>query len=164
MNKYTLFFGKDSPFSQWHPCTFVIRGKIFNCAEQYMMYKKAMLFRDFKTARKVLNSSDPREQKSLGRQVRSFDNNIWLKHCKNIVRRGNLAKFGQNKHLRDKLFKTSNTTMVEASPYDRLWGIGLGVNHPNAYNEEKWNGKNLLGYILTDVRETLITIYGNRDA
>ena len=97
----------------------------------------------------------PREQKALGRQVKNFDDAVWKKRCQDIVREGNRAKFTQNPHLRAELLATAGSTLVEASPRDRVWGIGLGASNWKAKHRQHWRGSNWLGQILTEVREEL---------
>ncbi|OPH47867.1 GTP cyclohydrolase [Paenibacillus ferrarius] len=155
MERFTFFWRTESPFSQWHPCRFVIAGISFNCAEQYMMYMKAISFEDNKMADKILGSHSPSEQKRLGRSVSNFSADQWQLVCKQIVYDANYAKFTQNPELRTRLLATSGTTIVEASPDDRIWGIGLAEDHPHARNRSKWRGTNWLGEILTQLREDL---------
>lgn len=121
-----------------------------------MMWAKAMLFGDIEVANKILKAKEPSVQKSLGRQVKNFDQKKWEEHCERIVYEGNHAKFSQNPNLLKRLIKTGETTLVEASPYDRIWGIGLAEHDPRARYRETWLGKNLLGQILTDLREDLV--------
>ena len=90
--RFTFFFGKDSPFSQWHPAQFEVDGVTYNCAEQYMMHQKAVLFGDDAMATKILKSSDPKEQKALGRMVSNFDPDKWDSECRKIVKAGSMAK------------------------------------------------------------------------
>jgi ribA/ribD-fused uncharacterized protein len=156
MEKFTFFWKAHSPFSQWHPATFEIKGITFNCAEQAMMYGKAILFGDHEIAEQILASTNPAHQKALGRKVRNFDKNLWERSCKRIVYKVNYAKFTQNQHLLRALLETKGTTLVEASPYDTIWGIGLDANHPDARDRSKWRGKNWLGEVLTQLRENLL--------
>jgi ribA/ribD-fused uncharacterized protein len=156
MERFTFFWRATSPFSQWHHSTFTVDGITYNCAEQFMMYQKAILFGDKEIAQKILKESLPMKQKYLGRKVRNFDEQVWEKHCRDIVYKGNYAKFTQNKHLLKKLLETAGTTLVEASPYDTIWGIGLDETHPHAKDRSKWRGENRLGEILTRLREDLI--------
>ncbi len=158
MEKFTFFWRTNSPFSQWHPCKFVIDEIKFNSAEQYMMFKKALLFKDDEIAEKILASSQAPEQKALGRQVKGFDKTIWESECKNIVYDANYAKFTQNPKLKEKLLETEGTTIVEASPYDCIWGIGLGEEDPEHFDRSKWKGKNWLGEILTQVRDDIMRL------
>ena len=150
---FTLFW--DGPFSQWYPGEFTIHNLKFNCAEQFMMYGKATLFGDGETAGKILQAVSPKEQKALGRSIRNFDEHIWLLFREGIVYTGSYAKFSQNPALKEILLSTKGTTLVEASPYDRIWGIGLSENDPNAANRATWQGLNLLGETLTRVREAI---------
>ncbi|XP_046578064.1 N-glycosidase YbiA-like isoform X4 [Haliotis rubra] len=154
--KYELFFGWQSPFSQHHPVKFTVDGKEFNCAEQYYMYRKAALFKDKNIQEKIMNSWDPKEQKRLGKQIQNFDFDTWMQHSKEVVEKGNMAKFSQNPHLKEKLFATAPRLMVEASPYDATWGIALHKNDPRAWDERTWQGQNLLGQIITKVRDNLM--------
>lgn len=152
--KFTFFWG--GPFSQWYPCRFVIQGIEYNCAEQFMMAEKARLFGDTKTLQDIMTSHRPREQKALGRQVYGFDPIKWEQNAKLIVYRGNYAKFKSTTDLLTTLLDTSRTTLVEASPYDKIWGIGLDEHDSRALNRETWLGTNLLGEILTTLREDII--------
>lgn len=154
--KFTFFWG--GPFSQWHPCTFKDHtlSTTFNCAEQYMMAGKAITFGDSDTLQKIMHSNSPREQKKLGRKVKGFDEGKWNGVAKDIVYKGNMFKFLQNKELRNLLLATEGTLLVEASPYDKIWGIGLKENDPKALDRATWRGKNWLGEVLTQVREDII--------
>jgi ribA/ribD-fused uncharacterized protein len=165
--KWAFFWGhtpsKDgsitkSCFSQWwegHP--FEIDGITYTTAEHFMMAEKARVFRDPQTLAEVLAAPSPAIAKKLGRKVASFDDQIWLHHRWDIVVRGNTAKFGQHDALRTFLLQTGDRILVEASPYDHIWGIGLAPSHPDAENPSKWKGLNLLGFALMEVRQALNT-------
>lgn len=150
MSKYHLFYG--GPFSQWAKSTFTIAGIRFNTAEQWMMYNKALCFNDIQSANAIHSSNDPREQKALGRQVKNFDDATWMKVAYDIVVEGNLAKFDQNPKFAEYLKATEGMIIVEASPYDRRWGIGLSETDPRSLDESQWQGENLLGKAIMDVR------------
>ena len=154
MEKFILFW--SGPFSQWYPSEFTeeITDKKFNCAEQYMMYKKAMFFNDQETADKIMIDSSPKGQKKLGRNVKGFDSRLWDQIKKDVVRLGNKMKFTQNPKLLEKILTTEGT-FVEASPYDTVWGVGLSENDPDILDRTKWKGENLLGQILTELRDEL---------
>ena len=152
---YTFFFTEASPFSQWYRCAFTEGGNAFNCAEQYMMHGKAVLFRDAEMAAEILAADHPRKHKALGRKVQGFDNGVWHRERERIVRAGNHAKFTQNPALLELLLATRGTTLVEASPYDKIWGIGLAASDPRAQDPKQWKGQNLLGKILTALRDEL---------
>ena len=145
----------NSCFSQWWICEFTENDIVFNCAEQYMMYHKAMLFNDTVIAAKVLAEKDPSQHKKLGRKVRNFDPKKWFKHRYNIVLNGNLLKFSQNPELEAYLLATGDKILVEASPYDDIWGVKIHINEPDARHIEKWKGLNLLGFALTEAKEIL---------
>lgn len=161
MEKFTLFWG--GPFSQWNEDGFVINNVRYNCAEQWMMAEKARLFGDDACERAILESKDPREQKGFGKQVRNFNKARWeaiedngKPYCWNVVYQGNYAKFSQNPGLKEVLFETAGTTLVEASPYDCIWGIGLGEDDEKALDRSQWRGTNWLGDVLTTLREDLM--------
>ncbi len=156
MEKFTFFYRTESPFSQWHPADFEMGGVHYNCAEQYMMYRKAVLFGDQEAAKKILSAYTPREQKEHGRHVHGFDKALWEDHCKQYVYEANHAKFTQNLHLLEILLATKGTTLVEASPTDRIWGVGLEEKDPRIKNRATWRGSNWLGEILTKLREDLL--------
>lgn len=153
--QFTFFWRADSPFSQWHRSMFTIDGQEFCTAEQYMMYAKAALFDDREIAEQILATTSPREQKSLGRKVRGFDDAIWKREREPIVFRANQAKFSQNRGLLKKLMATGDTHLVEASPVDYIWGVGLAADDPRILDRATWRGLNLLGEILMRVREHL---------
>lgn len=145
-----------SCFSQWYQAPFVIDRKQYATAEHYMMAEKARLFLDFDAEEKILLSIDPSHAKAMGRQVRNFSNEIWNEQCFDIVVNGNIAKFSQNPELKNFLIATGSKVLVEASPLDRIWGIGLAEEDREAKNPELWKGKNLLGFALMKVRDRLI--------
>jgi len=142
-------------FSQWYPCSFEVDGETYNCAEQYMMAEKARVFDDEEIRRRILSESDPDTIKQLGREVHNFDPEVWDQHKFDVVVRGNLAKFGQNPDLKSFLKNTGSRILVEASPYDRIWGIGMREGQEGCTNPEKWFGTNLLGFALMVVRDSL---------
>jgi ribA/ribD-fused uncharacterized protein len=148
------FFWK-SRLSQWQRSPFV-GGVSFTHAEQYMMYAKALLFGDQGAAERILTAQTPREQQAIGRNVRGFDESVWVLFREGVVFAGNYARFSQNPDQRDLLFATRGTTLVEASPHDRVWGIGLAADDPRALERSQWLGLNLLGEALTRVREALL--------
>src|SRR4051794_7052438 len=129
---------------------------MFTHAEQYMMYAKALLFGDRNAADRILAAETPREQQAIGREVRGFDESVWVLFREGIVYAGNYARFSQNADQRELLFSTRGTTLVEASPHDRVWGIGLAADDPRAQDRSQWLGLNLLGEALTQVREALL--------
>ncbi|MGV9821727.1 NADAR family protein [Nocardia xishanensis] len=142
-------------FSQWWPAPFDVDGLSFPTAEHYMMWRKALLFDDTETAARVLTVEHPEQAKDLGRQVRGFDEKRWEAERFEIVVAGNLAKFGSDDELRRFLLGTGDRVLVEASPVDRIWGIGLAADHPDAAEPTRWRGANLLGFALMRVREEL---------
>jgi len=140
-------------YSQWAYSKFVENDIWFTSAEQYMMYKKALLFDDIETSIKILNIDNPRKVKKLGREIKNFDNKIWNENKIEIVTQGNILKFIQNEQLRDIMFKDSNLILVEASPYDKIWGVGLHFDDNLILNQDNWRGENLLGVCIMRARE-----------
>jgi ribA/ribD-fused uncharacterized protein len=156
--KDAVFFW-GGPFSQWHVANFIVGDFTYCTAEQFMMSEKARLFHDHETFDRIMATDKPREQKALGRVVKNFQPHIWDKEKLDIVYIGNLNKFGQNKDLYDKLCQTGTKVLVEASPYDTVWGIGIGPQDPDRLDLSKWRGENLLGETLMRVRFDLCSGY-----
>ena len=154
-NKYVFFWKTASPFSNWHDSKFEIDGHKFNNAEQYMMWSKAVLMNDFDTAKKIMNTTDPRTIKALGKEVKNFKSDLWDKLKFDIVYTGCEAKFTQNEKLKKALMDTGDKELVEASPFDKIWGIGLDEEAARKTDSKNWPGENLLGKILTKLREDL---------
>ena len=154
--EYYFFYETKHPFSQWKKSEFQIDGLTLNSAEQYMMYRKAKLFDDNKIVDKIMASNNVREQKSLGREVKNFDLEIWTRNAIDIVYKGNKAKFEQNIDYLELLLSTKGKTLVEASPTDKVWGIGLTADDTDANNILKWKGTNWLGIVLTELRQEFL--------
>lgn len=142
-------------FSQWWQSPFDVDGVTYTTAEHWMMANKAKLFGDLEMIDKILNVNSPFDAKKLGRQVKNFDPKIWGDNCFDIVCEGNYHKFSQHSLLKQFLLNTGNSILVEASPRDRIWGIGMGQNNENAKNPLMWRGRNLLGFALMEVRDKL---------
>jgi ribA/ribD-fused uncharacterized protein len=145
----------DSCFSQWWRSRFVVDQQPYSSAEQYMMAGKARLFGDGEVLARMLAADDPGRIKALGRQVRSFDEAIWALARFDIVTIGSVEKFGQDEGLRRYLLSTRDEILVEASPVDRVWGIGLAADHEDARRPGQWPGLNLLGFALMRARAIL---------
>lgn len=141
--------------SQWWPAPFTVDGLRFATAEHYMMWRKATLFDDHATAAEILRTALPQAAKTLGRRVTGFDERVWERQRHDIVVAGNVAKFGQHPSLRAYLLGTGERVLVEASPLDRIWGIGLAADHPHAADPARWRGLNLLGFALMRARAIL---------
>jgi ribA/ribD-fused uncharacterized protein len=162
--KYLLFWGHTPRtsgvgkhvLSQWWPAPFRVDGDSYASAEHYMMAEKARLFGDETTRSAILAASNPGAAKALGRTVSGFDELRWIQHRNDIVVRGCLAKFGQNAELLAYLVETGDKVLVEASPVDRVWGIGLAADDPRAEQPNEWTGLNLLGFALMRARATLV--------
>ena len=162
--RYVLFWGHTPKgtasakhvLSQWWPASFEIDGHPYISAEHFMMAEKARLFCDEDTRRRILATSKPGTAKALGRTVRGFDETLWEQHRFDIVVKASTAKFSQNADLRAYLLETGDKVLVEASPVDRVWGIGLAADDPRAEKPAEWQGLNLLGFALMRTRATLV--------
>lgn len=161
---YLLFWGHrpardgsvgKSCFSQWYEAAFETQGQRYATAEHYMMAAKARLFGDTEAAAQIVAAPNPGAAKALGRKIRNFDEAKWLANRDTIVEAANLAKFSQNVGLRDFLLATGEQVLVEASPIDAIWGIGLAADDPRATDPAQWPGLNLLGFALMRVRARL---------
>lgn len=151
--KFTPFYG--GVFSQWYPSPMIIDGVEYSCAEQYMMAMKALLFGDAPRHEAIMATSDPAKQKALGKLVAGFNVHQWEFVARDIVMRASLAKFTSDSKLRAKLLLTEGTTLVEASPTDVIWGVGLSEDDPRVHSRDNWQGRNWLGHVLTELRESL---------
>lgn len=155
-DKFTFFWKSESPFSQWYPSPFTINGKTFKTAEHKMMYEKAMLFSDTYAAIDILKANHPRKAKEIGRNVQNFDPVAWHRASYDIVYQANEHKFKTHPDLLKILLATEGTLLVEASPYDNIWGIGMDEAAALQTPKEKWPGKNQLGIILTNLRDNFL--------
>lgn len=162
--KYLYFWGhqptKDGSitktcFSQWFESPFEVEGIRYPTAEHYMMAGKARLFGDQDALQRILAATNPGAIKAVGREIRDFDEGKWLEHRWQIVVAANFAKFSQNKFMGEFLLNTGDRVLVEASPVDSIWGIGLAADDPAAENPHLWKGLNLLGFALMQVRKQL---------
>jgi ribA/ribD-fused uncharacterized protein len=148
--------GKKVYFSNWYPVSFTDdQDIVYQNTEQYMMYKKAILFGDKMMADKILECSDPRKIKQMGRRVKNFKEDIWRQNAQDIVTQGCYYKFSQNPELKQFLLSTKDKIIVEASPYDKIWGIGLNTRDAMKIPMENWPGSNWLGECLMKVRHQI---------
>lgn len=155
---YLMFWNPRGPvgcLSQWWPAPFTLDGVRYPTAEHAMMAGKARLFGDDDALARILASDDPAEAKAAGREVRGYDTAVWSTRRYDVVVAANVAKFGQDPSLRAFLDRTGDAVLVEASPEDRIWGIGLDAADPSAASAVNWPGLNLLGFALTDARDAL---------
>ena len=145
----------SSCLSQWYPCSFSEDDVTYFTAEQYMMAAKARLFKDNATLAKIMSVSDPSLCKKLGRQVKNFVPEVWDTSKYNIVLTASLLKFSQNPDCQEYLLNTGNAVLVEASPYDCIWGVGLPKEDEHIHNPRCWRGENLLGFALMEARDMI---------
>ncbi len=162
--KYIFFWGHQANrdgsmgkgcLSQWWMEDFVVDGITYHSAEHWMMAGKARLFKDEEMLQAILAADNPGKAKKLGRKVRNFNDKVWKANCFELVTQGNVHKFSQNEEMKTYLLNTQKRILVEASPYDRIWGIGLAANTPNINNPYNWKGSNLLGFALMEARDRL---------
>lgn len=153
-DKYVCFWTRDSVFSNFYKSPFQLGGKSFSCVEQYIMYQKALLFDDQEKANSIMEVDDPALQKSLGNQVANFDMNTWKIEAPKLVMDALKAKFDQHPRLKQKLLDTRGKELVEASPTDRYWGVGLRMSDPAIKNKVNW-GQNKLGKLLMELRDNI---------
>ncbi|MEU7582885.1 NADAR family protein [Streptomyces sp. NPDC041068] len=162
--KYLHFWGHTprrdgtlgaSCLSQWWPSPFTVDGVAYATAEHWMMAAKARLFDDAEAEGTVLAARTPAEAKNAGRLVRGFDEAVWARERFGIVVAGSVHKFASDAGLRDFLLGTGRRVLVEASPLDRVWGVGLAADNPRVEDPEKWRGPNLLGFALMEARGVL---------
>jgi ribA/ribD-fused uncharacterized protein len=164
--KYLFFWGhqptldgsiSESCFSQWWQSPFVVEGVVYKTAEHWMMAQKARLFDDQEHLKRIIACASPAEAKKIGRLVENFDTALWDKHKYTFVKEGNFYKFSQHLPLQKFLLNTGERVLVEASPVDTIWGIGMAKSNQNVDNPLHWKGENLLGFALMEVRDQLNT-------
>ena len=156
-NKVTVFFRRDSLLSNFNTTTPIeIEGVSFNCVEQYFQYEKALFFKKDHKAAEIKKHSDPRSQKRIGDQIKgsSQENERWFEQAKRVMANAVKAKMDQNPHARKALLNTKDHKLGEASR-DLTWGTGVAIHHRNATNTNSWGGKNFLGEIMTQVRDSI---------
>ena len=151
---HIYFWG--SIYSNWEPCKINYNSLLFESSEHLFMYLKAQYFNDIETANLILKTSSPSEAKALGRKIKNFDEDKWIHERENAMYIACYEKFYQNKDLKEKLLLTKDKTLVEGSPYDFIYGVGLKWDDKLILDEKNWKGLNLLGITLMKVREDLI--------
>lgn len=155
MEQFTFFYRTDSPFSFWYPSTFTENEVTFSSAQQFILYRKALLFEDAETAAKVMAVHEKKDLMKLGRSVKNFDRTLWDSNRETIAMEANQAKFSQNENLKEALLATEGTTLANANVHDIIWGIGFEEAADEAKDRSLWRGKNLLGELLTKLRGEL---------
>ena len=152
-DKYVFFWNGE--LSNWYGSGLIYESLAFYNSEQAFMWKKAIFFGDSATAVKITNTSSPAMAKRLGRQVKNFDVQKWSEVSYQVMVDVNFAKYSQKPLLKDLLLSTGDKIIVEVSPYDKIWGIGLHWEDDDVLDESKWKGQNLLGKALMEVRKQL---------
>jgi ribA/ribD-fused uncharacterized protein len=163
--KFIFFWGHTPPksgevnkscFSQWFSSSFKVDKITYPTAEHYMMAEKARLFNDYESLNKILSAPNPGTAKVFGREVKGFNENKWVENRFNIVANASYHKFNQNSKLKDFLINTKKRVLVEASPKDTIWGIGLAETDEGINQPVRWRGLNILGFALMEARAKLI--------
>jgi ribA/ribD-fused uncharacterized protein len=157
---HIFFWGTE--YSNWYGCGFTHKDKYFNNSEQAFMWEKAKFFGDDEIAELILRTASPKDAKALGRKVRGFDDKKWAMVSYPIMIAVNVEKYLQNPRLREKLLATDDKVLVEASPYDKIWGIGLSEDDDRCLDEHQWQVMNLLGKALMLVRKQLKQVENER--
>ncbi|GHM99543.1 hypothetical protein WSM22_10330 [Cytophagales bacterium WSM2-2] len=162
--KYIFFWGHSKKenesvgnflFSQWFPSPFTVEAVEYKTCEHWMMAHKAQLFHDHEALERILKANTPAEAKKIGREVKNFDPKVWDEKKYECVTTGNVHKFRTNKLFKDYLLNTNDRVLVEASPVDFVWGIGLSKDTHLIENPHTWKGSNLLGFALMEARDIL---------
>ena len=158
-NSDAVFFHKPEEFngylSNWYPSPFDLDGKHFSSVEQYVMYRKCMIFGDEKSAKAVLDTDDTAQQQAIGRKATGYNGHVWAGMRQMVVFRGLLAKFNQNEALKQQLLDTGDAWLVECAGSDPIWACGLCLTDDKRLDAANWTGDNILGFALMEVRETL---------
>lgn len=171
--EYLFFWGHQpnkggkiikSCLSQWWMSRFIENGMIYKSAEHYMMEGKARVFHDTEIASQIVAADSPKKVKSLGREIKDYSDKVWDLHKYHIVKQANFLKFSQNEGLQTFLLDTEGKIIVEASPVDSIWGIGMAEDNPKINNPNEWKGSNLLGCILMEIRDEINYINNKRNA
>lgn len=149
-----IYFWGDY-LSNFYPCIFKDDQYTYNSSECYFMAKKAIIFNDNDALKKILELNDPKKQKGIGKKVKGFTNAVWDPIKYSIMIDALTLKFSQNPKLKKKLLETNDKILVEGSPYDGIWGVKLRFDDPLILDEKNWQGQNLLGKALMEVRSRL---------
>ena len=155
MNDEFVLFKSGIP-SQWYPSPFTIDGVRFVNCEQRMMYMKGKVFGDEEAMREVMLTEDPKRHKEIGRSVKNFDVDTWSAKAFQVVVEANYAKYSQNPELRQFLIDSGDRKFVECAPYDKIWGNGLNISQTLQTPEAMWEGTNLLGKAIMEVRKMIL--------
>ena len=132
---------------------FIEDGRLYTSVEQYLMYGKAMVFKDEEMQQAILATHDVAEIKRYGRQVKGYNETIWNGLRQLVLYRGLWLKFSQNEELKQKLIDTGSDMLVECARTDKIFACGISMKDPMRFDMSKWSGKNLLGFALMDLRE-----------
>lgn len=132
-----------------------LRGKRYESGEQWMMSCKAWLMGDLETLKAIHDIRNPKEAKALGRRIKPFDAKLWEKAGEAAVIAGSIAKFTSSERMRQEILDTGDLMLVEGSPFDSLWGIGIDWREKAAEDPAQWKGRNLLGKCLVAAREVI---------
>lgn len=151
-DKHVAFWGSE--FSNFHKCSFVYKGLTWKSSEQAYMAEKAIYFGDYDAFMRIWYSNTPKEAKTIGREVKNFDAKEWLNVSRFYMQSIVYQKFKQNKYLKDLLLRAdlADKHFVEGSPVDGIWGVKVSWDDPRIDDDKNWDGLNMLGKVLDDVR------------
>lgn len=155
-DNFVPFFTKIDTYSNFFPCQFEIAGRKYNSVEQFLFAEKARHQGDEISEARIMNNREARIAKQIGEKIEWEDRKAWKEFAKQKLKEGNMAKYIQNEHLRQQLFDTSPKVFVEASPNDTYWGVGLSKTNKDIQCQEKWKGKNVMGFLLTELRDEMM--------
>ena len=156
--KAVFFHLPEEPYgylSNWYLSSFELDGIHFSSCEQYIMYRKCMIFGDQASADAVLSTDDTETQQSIGKTAKGFIPAVWDGMKQPLLMRGLYAKFTQNEDLKQLLLETGDTYLVECAASDHIWACGRKLTDDRRFDITKWNGQNLLGFALMEVRSAL---------
>jgi ribA/ribD-fused uncharacterized protein len=155
VSNVVAFYSRNAIFSNLNTkFPFKIEGHVYNCPEQYYHTCKAIHFNDRETADKIKQTADPMKQLELGKSVKNYNHRSWMQKAEQVLKNANIAKYKQNNEAKRVLLATGNATLAESSP-NKDWGTGLRLHDNDATNPSVWSGKNLMGGILMDIRNSL---------
>ena len=154
------FFGELNPFSNFHPCNFEVAAVKYHSSEQFIQHMKARYFDDQQSVEAILHTVTPRECKQLSKSIIGYDGESWAKMAKQLCKPGISAKFFQNPELARMFEITGDKTLVE-SCYEKLWGTGIPLHHPDCLNKDKWSNRGIMSEMLSEIQEELFGIRGD---
>lgn len=155
LNGRFMFYGRKMAFSNLFPSPFIYQTRLYNCNEQYYQERKALFFKDFKIARKIMYEKDPIKIKALGNNIKNYNREVWRSIAPKIMYEGLKIKFTTHPQLKQMLLNTGTGTLIEANPWDNFWGSGVPFKPPYNYYPHSFFGNNIMGKSLEKLRNEL---------